>query len=100
MPPESVLFHRLAAREYRSAREWYRARSAAAAEKFVTAVDQAIGRMGENLDRFPKLFGEYCWVRVGRFPYVLIFRRYPTKGIIIVAVAHTSRRQGYWRSRK
>jgi len=35
-----------------------------------------------------------------QFPYILIYRERPSSaGIQIVAVAHTSRRPGYWRTR-
>ncbi|NQT39920.1 MAG: hypothetical protein HQ581_20675 [Planctomycetes bacterium] len=39
MPGASVVFHRLAAREYRAARGWYADRAAEAAENFRIAVD-------------------------------------------------------------
>jgi hypothetical protein len=50
-------------------------------------------------DALPVLSGPYRWVRVRRFPYLLIFRRKSPEVIVIVAVAHTSRRPGYWRRR-
>lgn len=43
--------------------------------------------------------GEYRRVLTTRFPYALIHRTPPDE-IVIVAVAHTSRRPGYWRDRE
>ncbi|HQI27704.1 MAG TPA: hypothetical protein PLT20_06420 [Sedimentisphaerales bacterium] len=42
MPVTQVIFHRLAAREHRSARDWYSQRSAEAAERFRIGVDKAV----------------------------------------------------------
>ena len=42
---------------------------------------------------------EYRWVRVRRFPYVLIFRQRSRESVMVMAVANTSRRPGYWRGR-
>ena len=74
MPGASVLFHRLAAREYRSARDWYAERAAEATENFRIAVDQAVSRISSQSEFLPKLGPVYRFARVRRFPYVLIFR--------------------------
>jgi toxin ParE1/3/4 len=100
MPAAQLLFHHLAAQEYRSARDWYRERSEAVADRFCLAVDRAVSRIIAEGDSLSTLTGTYRYIRVGRFPYVLIFRRYDPDLIIIVATAHTSRRPGYWRRRK
>jgi len=99
MPAAQVIFHRLAAREYRSSREWYAKRSAAVAERFRLAVDRAVDRIVKEADSLGVLVGQYRYVRVSRFPYVLIFRRLDSAVVVVVAVAHTSRRPGYWRRR-
>jgi hypothetical protein len=70
MPTFQVLFHRLAAREYRSAKDWYRERSVDVAERFAVAVDQALSRIIARADLSPILVGAYRYVRVSRFPYI------------------------------
>jgi len=95
----TVVFHRLAAREYRDSRDWYAVRSASVAERFRIAVDRAVDRIAAEAEALPVLSGPYRWVRVRRFPYLRIFRRQSPETIMIVAVAHTSRRPGYWRRR-
>lgn len=98
--PTEVVFHRLAAREYRSARTWYAQRSAEVAERFRLGVDRAADRIAEAPEALAILVGEYRCVRVSRFPYVLVFRRVDSRSAMVVAVAHTSRRPGYWRRRR
>lgn len=99
MPQSAVIFHRLAAREFRAARDWYGARSRDVADRFRSAVDRAVGRIDANPDALAILKGPYHYVRVRRFPYVLIFRQKSPGVHMIVAIAHTSRRPGYWRRR-
>ncbi len=99
MPTTEVIFHRLAAREYRSARDWYAERSPDVAEQFRTAVDRAVERIAADPNALPPLGAKYRRVRVIRFPYALVFRQLAPQTIKVVAIAHTSRRPGYWRRR-
>lgn len=46
MAAGNVIFHRLAAREYRAARDWYAERSRETGARFRTAVDRAVKRIG------------------------------------------------------
>jgi plasmid stabilization system protein ParE len=100
MPAARVVFHRLAAREYRSARDWYRQRSEAVAQRFTMSVDRAANRIAADAGSLPVLTGTYQYVRVAKFPYVLVIRRLEADTMMVVAVAHTSRRPGYWRRRR
>jgi hypothetical protein len=70
----TVVFHRLAGREYRDARGWYAVRSASVAERFRIAVDRAVERVAAEAEALPVLSGPYRWVRARGFPYLLIFR--------------------------
>lgn len=94
-----VHFHRLAAQEYRKAWKWYAERSERTAERFRLAVKAAVGRIASEGDALPILTCRYRWVRVKKFPYILIFRKRTNDEMFIVAVAHTSQRPGYWRRR-
>jgi plasmid stabilization system protein ParE len=55
----TVLFHRLAAREYRKAFNWYAERSEAAAERFRLAVKTAVDRIASEGEALPVLSGQY-----------------------------------------
>ena len=88
----AVLFHRLAAQEYRKARNWYAERSEEAAKRFRVATKAAVDRIASEGEALPILTNQYRWVRVKKLPYILIFRRRQDDEMLIVAVAHTSRR--------
>ena len=93
-------FQRLAAGELRAAHAWYAARDPAVAARFLHNVDQSAGRIVADPDSHPIDRKHFRWVRVRRFPYVLIFEHQEPGRVLVVAVAHTSRRPGYWRRRK
>jgi plasmid stabilization system protein ParE len=95
-----VAFHRLAAQEYRAATRWYAERSPATATRFQRAVDAAITRIRSNPGALPAERQHLRWVRVQRFPFRLVFEHQDTHRILVLAVAHTSRRPGYWRRRE
>jgi plasmid stabilization system protein ParE len=95
-----VEFHRLADKEYDQALKYYAERSPEASERFKNAVDAAVQRIiSQGPDSLPRYSGQNHWVRVQRFRYILVFRRRAPNEVIVVAVAHTSRRPGYWRRR-
>ena len=85
--------------EYRAAAEWYSERSLAAADGFTQAVAAAFRRI---LDR-PQ-WGAACddvhrLVIVRGYPYQIIYRMVADSSILVVAVAHCSRRPDYWTQR-
>ena len=98
MSRPTVEFHPEAIEEARAAREWYQARSPAAAEAFVAELDAAIARIVDA----PGRFGGYlqgtrrCLMR--RFPYIVVYRQTEAR-VQVVAVAHGRRRPGYWKAR-
>jgi plasmid stabilization system protein ParE len=69
-----VVFHELAAKEYRSARRWYRKRSPAAAEKFRIAMDEVVVQIAETPEQGVGFRKRYRWLRTRRFPYVVFTR--------------------------
>lgn len=93
-----VDLHPEAVAEGREAREWYRARSAQAAELFRRELEQAIGRIREAPETWPRyLHGTRRYVlRV--FPYSVI---YTTDGenALVLAIAHSKRKPEYWKAR-
>lgn len=96
----TVWFNRLAAEEYRGAVRWYERRSRGAAERFVAAMRSAILAIREHPNRWPVLVGNYRHLPLDRFPYSIIFRPRGEQDVEIVAIAHASRRPGYWRQRQ
>ena len=85
--------------DYFEANLWYHRRSELAARRFDQAVAWALQLIVEGPDRWQSIEGGYRQIRVRRFPYVLVYRS-DTRPIRLVAVAHASRDQGYWRDRE
>lgn len=96
MPRRIVSFNRLAIKDYCESREYYAARSQNAAARFIDAVDAAVKRIMQAPDSLPVVSGKYRRVRVEKFPHSLVFYERAENDIRIVAVAHPSRRPGYW----
>ena len=94
----SVAFHPEAEAEFLAAARYYEAQADNLGLTFITAVE----RLYERLAGFPES-GRVFSSRLRRalvpgFPYGLIYR-IESDRLLIVAVAHLHRRQGYWRAR-
>jgi plasmid stabilization system protein ParE len=99
MSTMKVEFHRLALKDYDNAFKWYEDHSPDTARRFKVAVDEAVIRISKSPELWPQISGQYRWIRVKGFRYMLVFRPRLPDELVIVAVAHTSRRPGYWRRR-
>ena len=95
-----LLFHRLAKKEAQSAESWYRARNSDAAARFRLIVERTANRIAAAPDTYPFVRSQYRQLRVTGFPYALVYRIRDDRSVMVVAVAHTSRRPGYWQRRK
>ena len=93
-----VSFHPEAQAEYQSALAWYQARSLQAAARSEAEVENVLGLIGANPDLCPKYDDEHRFAVLKRFPYSVVYQVQPT-GIIVIAVAHSSRAPGYWQGR-
>jgi plasmid stabilization system protein ParE len=98
MSSPKIDVHPEAIAEARAAAQWYRERSALAADAFLAELDRAVERIVEN----PEMYSGY--VRgtrrylLQRFPFYLVYREVAGK-LEIVAIAHGRRRPGYWKKR-
>jgi len=99
MPINSAEFHEEAAAEYDAAFDWYRERSRDAALKFDAEVDRALAQILQTPRRWA--VGSHSTRRflLRQFPFILIYRERVDGSVQIVAVAHTSRKPGYWMTR-
>lgn len=93
-------FQRLAAKELREACAWYACRDPDVATRFMQSVNAAIARICDAPETHPIEMKQIRWVRVRRFPYRLIFEPAGPDRVLIIAVAHFSRRSRYWRRRR
>src|SRR5574337_872289 len=94
----SFEFHPAAEAEVLEAEAWYLERSDVAARAFVHEVNHVIEQMIEAPERWPPFEQGTHRIVFPTFPFTLIYRIKP-EVIEIVAVAHQSRRPGYWKSR-
>jgi toxin ParE1/3/4 len=99
MQHASLRIHVEAVREITDAIAWYSERSANAADDFISAVSDAIQEALASPERFPAYLHGTRRVRLkNHFRYVVVFRVIDSV-LYIFAVAHTSRRPGYWKNR-
>jgi plasmid stabilization system protein ParE len=98
MSSKPFRFHPAAREEFRETVRWYRARSGIAGTEFRIAVTKAVREIVEVPHRWPKyLHGTRRFVLL-RFPLSVVYLDDPDS-VMIVAVAHSKRRPGYWRNR-
>jgi toxin ParE1/3/4 len=99
VPTRRIEFHDEAGAEYDAAFDWYLERSPDAAFRFDAEVDRALTQIAAAPRRWAS--GPFSTRRflLRGFPYVLVYREQAAEKIQIIAVAHTSRKPGYWRKR-
>ena len=99
MPNRGVEFHEAAAADYDAAFAWYLQHSADAARRFSAEVERALGQILQAPQRWAA--GPFHTRRflLSRFPFTLIYRERASGEIQVLAVAHTSRKPGYWKQR-
>lgn len=80
--------------EFEEAIERYDAKRFGLGQEFSEAVYAAIQRIQEFPELHSIYLGPYRYCPTERFPYIVIYR--VDEMIHITAVAHTSRKPGYW----
>lgn len=98
MNSAGVVFHPAAAEELEAAVEWYLDRSQVVAVRFAHEIDNSIALLVADPLRWPEFHGATRRVLVQRFPYAVVYQRVADR-IEILAVAHCSRKPGYWKDR-
>ena len=97
---KSYRFHPDALEELEAAFDWYRQQHPNLAERFLSAVEEAISRICERPEAGMKYLGtRRRYRKTGSFPYLVIYDETPTE-VAIIAVAHGRRRPAYWRKRR
>jgi len=77
---------------------WYRSRSPSVAAEFRVTVSDVIRHIVKAPERWPKyLHGTRRFV-LHRFPFSIVYLDDPD-AVSIVAVAHSKRKPGYWKTR-
>ncbi len=82
--------------EYAAAADWYAERSHAAAEGFTEAVAAAFRRILDRPEWGAACDDAHRLVIVRGYPYQIIYRMATDNLILVIAVAHCSRRPDDW----
>ena len=101
MPDPDVLgyeYHPEAEAEYLAEVEYYSRVSADLGLRFVKEVESAIARARQFPEVWAPLPGNLRRIRPQHFPHSVVYEVMPGR-VFIWAVAHGSRRPGYWRTR-
>jgi len=98
MTPAPLDFHPMAIAEARAARRRYARRSGALAIRFLAELDRAVAEIARAPDQWPPHLHGTRVFRLRRFPFLVIYD-VRSGSARVVALAHTSRRPGYWRRR-
>jgi plasmid stabilization system protein ParE len=85
--------------EAKRAKAWYAERSPETADAFEAELRGAVQRIRADPERWPVYLRGTRRVLLHTFPYLVVYRLFADR-ILIVAVAHAHRREGYWKSRK
>lgn len=90
--------HPLAWEEIEAADDWYFARSPEASAAFLVTLSEALETIARSPARWPKFLHGTRRILLQRFPFSIVYLDDPDV-ISIVAVAHNSRKPGYWKGR-
>ena len=84
--------------EFNEAFRWYATQSFQAALQFEDELREGLLEIEMHPDRFAKyLFGTRVYM-LAKFPYVIVYTNELDR-YVVIALAHTKRRPGYWRRR-
>ena len=95
-----IQFHPLARAEMHRAAEWYERRRRGHGDRFYTRLEACLFTMRSFPDAQTDIGRGYRRALLKSFPYGLIYRQLEPDILVIVAVAHTRRKPGYWRRRR
>jgi plasmid stabilization system protein ParE len=96
--PKPVLIRPDAEAELTAAVDWYAERSQDTARRFCDELLTTIKAIAADPQRFPIYFEKYRYRLLKRYPYRIIYHERDAD-IEILAIAHTSRRPDYWKTR-
>jgi plasmid stabilization system protein ParE len=93
-----VIFLKAAVEEMAEAARYYEQRREGLGEAFLVRLRGAVGEIEGRPKACPAVLGGVRRKLLLQFPYAVFFRE-GEDAIVVVAVAHTKRRPGYWVSR-
>jgi len=97
---EDLRFHPSVVSDLSEAIAWYDERSEGLGDRFRAAVDARFDDILEGPERFPRAFDDldFRFVRVRRFPYLVLYR-IRKDAVIVLGVFHSASDPAKWRRR-
>jgi hypothetical protein len=90
-----IKFYKKAIKEYSDAYNWYNEQSDGLGDKFEFSTQRLLKSIARNPLLYPNKEFDTRECKVHDFPYLVVYRIYPTKGIVyIISIFHTSRNPG------
>ena len=94
----SVVFSPAARAELIEARDWYAARNAELADRFIAEVENVVAPIAASAQQFPVVHRDVRRARCRRFPYALFFR-VVGRTLQVIACFHSKRDPRQWQRR-
>ena|SRR5215216_5273847 len=86
----SVVFRRLAKREFDDAISWYEGRREGLGEEFSVAIERQLERIAESPNQFVRVRGKIRRSVLRRFPYSIYFIAEDDR-VVVLAIFHAKR---------
>jgi len=96
---DAVLISAGAEQDFTESLCWYAERSERAAVGFEAEFASALDAIASAPDQYPLCDDRHRYYLMKRYPFQVIYRRVSKDTLLIVAVAHASRRPSYWSGR-
>ncbi len=84
--------------EYSEALSWYAERSVEVANRFDVELDRTLQLIASDPERFPRYDKRHRFYLMRNFPFQVLYRQHKNH-LVVIAIAHTARKPGYWKSR-
>ncbi len=98
MKKQTIELHPEAVVEAGVAYRWYAQHNRAAAQLFLSELEDALNAIAEDPKAYPEYLPGIRRRRLSRFPYLVIYRILRIH-IQVIAIAHGHRRPRYWQDR-
>lgn len=87
-----LIFENKALKEFSDSFDWYEDQQAGLGNKFEKAVYQRLSEIQQNPERYPRKIKHYHETKIKKFSFLIVYRIYEQKKIIlVVSVFHASR---------
>lgn len=87
-----IVLHPKAELEYKEAFQWYENQLSGLGSRFEKAVDEKFRAIRSNPLHYAVKHGAFREVRLNTFPYLVVYKFYPLKKLVLVSAVHHFKR--------